>query len=143
MIIDNNIEEKIGFDAKNVFKKILKETLKVTKLEIKEFYINFVDENEIKEINKKYRNKNKVTDVISFRFDDNGLFNPIQGEMYICIDVAIKQANEYNHSLMREVCFLFLHGLLHLLGYDHLNREDEKIMFSLQDEILEKLKISR
>ena len=58
------------------------------------------------------------------------------GEIYISLEKAIEQAKEYNHSLKRELTFLFLHGLLHLLGYDHMKEEDEKIMFNLQDEIL-------
>lgn len=143
MIICNDNNFNFDFNLEVVFKKILKETLKQTKLKIKEFYVNFTSIDEIKLINKKYRNKDNATDVISFRFDDNGLFNPIQGEIYICIDIAIKQANEYHHSLKREICFLFLHGVLHLLGYDHLSKDDEEVMFGLQEIILNKLDITR
>lgn len=107
------------------------------------FECHFVDKTTILEINSKYRNKNYVTDVISFAFDDSEIITPLLGEMYICYEKAIEQAKEYNHSLRREICFLFTHGLLHLLGYDHENEDDEKVMFSLQDEILEELKISR
>ena len=64
--------------------------------------------------------------------------------IYICDEVAIRQANEYNHSLRRELAFLFTHGLLHLFGYDHVNsEEEEKIMFTLQDEILNEVEIKR
>ena len=65
------------------------------------------------------------------------------GDIFICCDVAKKQAKAYNHSLKREYAFLFLHGLLHLFGYDHMNEEDEKEMFRLQDEILNNLDIRR
>ena len=143
MIINNELNYQFDFDLNITFKKILNQTIKITKKKPKDFFINFVNENEIREINKKYRKKDKITDVISFRFDDNGMFNPIQGEMYICIEQAIRQANEYNHSFKREICFLFLHGLLHLLGYDHIKKDDEKIMFDLQEVILNKLEIIR
>ncbi len=143
MKINNELNYQFDFDLNKIFKKILNLTIKETNKQPKEFFVNFVNEKEIKDINKKYRQKNSVTDVISFRFDDNGMYNPIQGEMYICIEQAIKQANEYNHSVIREVCFLFLHGLLHLLGYDHINKDEEKIMFELQEKILNKLNINR
>ena len=65
------------------------------------------------------------------------------GDIYINLDRAKEQANEYGHSLKREFCFLALHGFLHLLGYDHIEKDDEKEMFSLQDKILEKLQIGR
>ena len=61
----------------------------------------------------------------------------ILGDIYISLDKASEQAKEYGHSMKRELCFLFVHGLLHLLGYDHMKKEDEEIMFPLQDKILE------
>ena len=107
--------------------------------------ISLIDNDLIQQINRDYRNIDRVTDVISFAFIDSlengkaklkkkGIIN--LGEIYISIPRAIEQANEYQHSLNREICFLFIHGLLHLLGYDHMVEEDEKIMFALQDEIL-------
>ena len=65
------------------------------------------------------------------------------GDVYISIDKAKSQSVEYGHSLLRELCFLAVHGMLHLLGYDHMNKDDEKIMFKLQDEILEEMNITR
>ena len=65
------------------------------------------------------------------------------GDVFICIERAIEQANDYNHSVEREMGFLAVHGYLHLMGYDHMNPEDEKIMFGKQDEILNKAKLSR
>ncbi len=143
MIIYNENNYQLDFEFEKLFKKLLKETIKQTSQEFKEFFVHFVDENEIHDINKKARKIDRVTDVITFRCDDNQMYNPIQGEMYICIPVAIKQAQEYGHSLKREVCFLFVHGLLHLLGYDHMNEADEKVMFGLQDKILAHQKIER
>ena len=89
----------------------------------------------------------KVTDVISFAFEDNkDLPNNIRmlGSIYVCIPKMKDQAIEYGHSEKRELSFLVCHGLLHLLGYDHVNsKEEEKVMFSLQDEILNSLDIRR
>ena len=108
--------------------------------------VSFVDNRYIHKINKKYRNIDRPTDVISFAFLDDGrqydkvLHKPgmvALGDIYISIDKAKEQAEEYGHSIRRELDFLFVHGLLHLLGYDHMNEEDEKVMFSLQDKILE------
>ncbi len=104
------------------------------------FDVNIVDSKTIKHINKKYRNKDKVTDVISFaNRDSKDLYVPLLGEVYICLEQAKKQAREYNHSLKRELCFLFTHGLLHLLGFDHTNTKDEKEMMSLSKKIMSKV----
>ena len=111
------------------------------------FDLMFVGTKKIKDLNIKYRNKNKVTDVISLAYNKPFLYQSkdinILGEIYIAYDVALKQAKKYNHSLKREICFLVLHGLLHLIGYDHMNLEDEKKMFGLQELILEKANIKR
>ena len=107
--------------------------------------VSIVDNETIHQINRDYRNIDRPTDVISFAFmdDDKNRDEKLHsdvvvdlGEIYISLEKAIEQAKEYNHSLKRELTFLFLHGLLHLLGYDHMKEEDEKIMFNLQDEIL-------
>lgn len=110
--------------------------------------LTLVNDQKIHEINKQYRNIDRPTDVISFAYNDQnekvvvskGVPNDL-GEITISIDTAKRQAEEYDHSLKRELCFLFLHGLLHLLGYDHHTPVEEKVMFSLQDEILSKLDI--
>lgn len=121
----------------------------VDKLEIKEgiFNIIFVSNDEIHEINKEYRNVDRVTDVISFALEDNEeeVFKEYRllGDIYIAIDVAYDQAIEYNHSREREVCFLATHGLLHLLGYDHMTIEEEKEMFGIQEELLNEYEIKR
>ena len=91
-------------------------------------------------INKEYRNIDKTTDVISFALEDEKRENftkiRLLGDIYISIDKAKEQAISYEHSLERELSFLAVHGLLHLLGYDHMTKEDEKIMFTKQKEIL-------
>ena len=110
--------------------------------------IIFVDNEEIHDINKTYRNIDRVTDVISFALEDEkNLKNPteyrILGDIYVSLDKCLEQANEYGHSFKRELCFLCIHGTYHLLGYDHMTEDDEKIMFKKQEEVLDAFKITR
>lgn len=105
----------------------------------------YVDPEQIHEINKEYRGIDWPTDVISFALMDEEDDYEVKeeenqlGDIFINVRAISDQAVEYGHSLRREVCFLFTHGLLHLLGYDHMNEEEEKEMFALQDEILDAL----
>ena len=121
----------------------------VNKLNVKEgiFNIIFVSNDEIHEINRQFRNVDRVTDVISFALEDNEeeVFKEYRllGDIYIAIDVAYDQAIEYNHSREREVCFLATHGLLHLLGYDHMTIDEEKEMFGIQEELLNAYDVKR
>lgn len=121
-------------------KKILKHALKYEKVKNSYFTVILVDNTYIKELNKKYRNIDKETDVISFALCDEKNENPdgviMLGDIYISVDKAIAQSKEYQHSLIRELCFLSVHGLLHLLGFDHMKKEDEEIMFKEQELIL-------
>lgn len=122
--------------------------------------LSFVDEKTIRRLNKDTRNIDKVTDVLTYPYielkpkeklklsdykleidpDDNRL---LIGDIYICTKRAEEQSKEYGHSLNREMCFLFCHGLLHILGYDHIEKEDEEVMTKFQNEILDKLNIRR
>lgn len=105
----------------------------------------FVDAQAIHSINREYRHIDRPTDVISFALrDSEDDYEVMEGEeelgdIFINIAAVVEQAQEYGHSLRREVCFLFTHGLLHLLGYDHMEPEDEKEMFALQDVILDEI----
>lgn len=99
----------------------------------------------IRKINREYRNIDKVTDVISFALLDSEDAVEYEdrvelGDIFINRNRVFSQAEEYNHSVKREFVFLFVHGLLHLLGYDHMNEEDEKTMFDLQKKIVKDLK---
>lgn len=94
---------------------------------------------EIHQINLNYRHVDRPTDVISFEeFEEDYL-----GEIFVCIEKVYEQAKLYEHSVEREMAFLLVHGLLHLHGYDHIEKEDEEIMFALQDELLAKTIYSR
>ena len=121
--------------------------LKYQKIENAVFNIIIVDEEKIQFLNKNYRNKDRVTDVISFALEDDNTFIQtdmrILGDIYIWLKRAKAQSIEYGHSFLRELSFLTIHGLLHLLGYDHLNEEDEKIMFKLQEMILNEYGIKK
>ncbi|MDD6479796.1 MAG: rRNA maturation RNase YbeY [Clostridium sp.] len=105
------------------------------------FNIIIIDNPTIHKINKEYRDKDAPTDVISFALeDDKTVIEPdgvrILGDIYISIDKVHEQALEYGHSFKRELSFLAVHGLLHLLGYDHMEKSDEEVMFKKQEEVL-------
>ena len=130
-LVDEEIKE-----LKDV-EDVINIAIKNQKLDKLEFNIIIVDNNYIHELNRDYRGIDRPTDVITFALEDNKDFveidHRILGDIYISIDKAISQAEEYGHDLKREICFLAVHGFLHLLGYDHMNEADEKVMFSLQE----------
>ena len=143
------IFNKTNYDLKKETDKLyelLAFALKREKLDNVEFDVIFVDSNTIHDINKTYRNVDRVTDVISFALEDNKtieLDHRLLGDIYICVERAEEQAKEYGHSFLRELAFLTIHGLLHLLGYDHMEKEEEKIMFQKQEDILNEFGIRR
>lgn len=117
-----------------------------------EVSVTFVTNEDIRVINRDYRGKDQPTDVISFALEEMGEDEvkivgaevpPHLGDIIISVEKAREQAKDYGHSFQREIGFLALHGLLHLLGYDHMTEEDEKEMFSIQKEILEKYGLRR
>lgn len=111
------------------------------------FSIIFVDNEKIHELNKQFRGVDRPTDVISFALEDaeEEFLSTIRvlGDIYISIPKMQEQAKEYGHSEKRELAFLVVHGLLHLLGYDHQTEEEEKVMFRIQEEMLNEEGISR
>ena len=128
-------------DYESIYLEIIQEACKQLGIhDDLELSVIFVDDQRIHEINKEYRKIDRSTDVISFALEDSeqyyieGMPREI-GDIFISIDHAKMQAEEFGHSFYREMCFLFTHGLLHLLGFDHMNEEDEKVMFSRQKEI--------
>ena len=127
-------------------KKYYAKTLKA--LDLKDGFnasLIIVGKNKIRSINKEYRNKDKATDVISFANIDSIDYDFLDGtinlgDIFINVDKVFSQAKKYKHSVKREFVFLFVHGLLHLFGYDHMNKKDEKKMFELQERIVGDLK---
>lgn len=136
--------EITNLTKENVDESLIEGLIKATseKLGISDSLVEIIliDDEKIHEINKQYRGVDRPTDVISFAFQDmeditiSNITN--LGEIYISLDKVKSQAKEYGHSERRELGFLTVHGLLHLLGYDHMNSEDEKEMFKLQEDIL-------
>ncbi|MDG5786550.1 rRNA maturation RNase YbeY [Evansella sp. AB-P1] len=111
-----------------------------------EVSITFVDDERIQELNKEYRMKDQPTDVLSFALNEGDEDEPfvtegipeLLGDVIISVPRAVDQAKEYGHDLKRELCFLAVHGFLHLIGYDHDTEDREKKMFNKQEEILQK-----
>lgn len=142
--IFNETDTKID---ENTIKALMEYALKYLEVDNAIFNIIIVDNEKIREINKEYRNIDRETDVISFALEDAKDFIykdfRLLGDIYISIDKVFEQSKLYNHSFLRELSFLSVHGLLHLLGYDHMKKEDEEVMFKLQDVILDNFGIKR
>ena len=150
----------VGLFTKPFLKKLLEKALKHLNQpsDLLEMTLSIVSPEQIRELNKQFRDVDAVTDVLSFPTCDNPTRGAITvvceeinpetdlcniGDVIICMERAKEQANEYGHSLKRELAFLALHGMLHLLGYDHIQEDDEKQMFTLQNEILTQAGINR
>ncbi|PKG21785.1 rRNA maturation RNase YbeY [Niallia nealsonii] len=145
--------EKVTENDQNIIYDLLQ--FAAQKQELKgtvELSVTFVGNDRIQEINKEYRKKDQPTDVISFAMEELGEgevelvgadMPRVLGDIIISIDKAEEQAKDYGHSYMRELGFLSVHGFLHLLGYDHLTKEEEEIMFSTQKQILDEFGLER
>ena len=149
----------VGLWHKRLIQKIYKQALKLTSNDLTNVEVNVgcISAEEIRTLNKQHRDVDRETDVLSFPMlditykqtlvdfshetDPSGILN--LGDIVICKEVAQRQAKEYGHSYKRELAFLALHGLLHLLGYDHIEKTDEKVMMTKSEEILTSLKIKR
>ena len=136
-------------DYEAVFRKIIETALQTLQIDDDvELSCVIVDDEQIHQMNRDYRHIDRATDVISFALEDNeqfyvpGMPRSI-GDIFISVDHAKVQAEEYGHDLKREMCFLFTHGLLHLLGFDHMIEEDEIQMIAMQKSILDALNITR
>ena len=148
MVIDFLNEGPASFDAyEDIFNEYYVKIFET--LGLKGEYITdvtIVDNKKIHKINREFRNVDRPTDVISFAFLDDEREKELKGgpinleQIIISFEKSMEQSKEYNHALNREMVFLFVHGMLHLLGYDHMKEEDEKVMFKLQDDILGGLK---
>lgn len=135
-------------DELKTMNEVLQFALKKENLDCVEFNVILVDNEMIHTLNKTYRGIDRTTDVITFALEDDKTVITsgkmrVLGDIYISLDKAKEQAIEYGHSFMRELCFLSVHGFYHLLGYDHQNEEEEKIMFSKQEEVLSGYGIKR
>lgn len=150
LLINNTTDKNINFDSnlEKVAREVFKEEGIFFELEIS---LTFVDKEEIHRLNKEYRNVDRPTDVLSFpiyenkdqlfeqikRFGENS--NLILGDIVICMDIAKEQAEEFGHSLERELMYLSSHSILHLLGYDHMREDEKKVMRSKEKTIMKNL----
>lgn len=136
-------ENNYNIDIKRV-NRFIKHCIKKLNMKKTVFNIIFIDDNEMRGINKKYRNIDNTTDVISFALEDSKDIikykKRLLGDIYISHNKVIEQAKENNVSEFYEMCFLIIHGILHLLGYNHEIKKDEDIMFKLQEDILYEFK---
>lgn len=144
--IFNQTEEKIK--ELDTVEKVLYSAMEKEHLENTSFNLIIVDNNYIHELNKNYRGIDRETDVITFALEDEDTViipddERILGDIYISLDKAKSQAEEYGHSFLRELSFLAVHGFYHLLGYDHQTKEEEKVMFAKQEEVLNSYGITR
>lgn len=143
--IYNETKEKL--DELNQVQKLMEFAIQHEKLGNVEFNIILVDNDYIHTLNRDYRGIDRETDVITFALEDVSDISyenyRLLGDIYISVDKARSQAKEYGHSFLRELSFLAVHGFLHLLGYDHMNEEDERVMFGLQERILDEFGIKR
>ena len=138
---DYKIIDEYGCDFDySYLNKIIDKTLEMENVLSSNFAIVFIDDEKMHELNKNYRGIDRTTDVLSFAFEDNNkiCYNIRQlGEIFVSIPKMRLQAKEYGHSEKRELAFLIVHGILHLLGYDHtLGLKEEKEMFEKQELVL-------
>lgn len=142
------IINETGSDIKEIkeIQKLLKKVVKKEHLEQTIFNVIIVDNDYIHQLNREYRGIDRPTDVISFALEDEKeILSPVRmlGDIYVSLDKVNEQSREYGHSFLRELAFLTIHGLLHLLGYDHMEKEDEIIMFKKQEDILNEAGITK
>ncbi|MCL1832220.1 MAG: rRNA maturation RNase YbeY [Oscillospiraceae bacterium] len=112
---------------------------------LSEASVTLVSDEEIRNLNRQYRKIDKPTDVLSFLMGEpnHDTKAVVLGDVIVSFHTATRQAREHGHSLERELAFLTVHGMLHLLGYDHMNKADETVMFAKQEQVLQSLGITR
>ena len=144
-------KEEVTYGLKMLIRRAVKATLSYEEIEEDcEVSVTFSDNEGIREINRKFRNIDRATDVLSFPlFDEDGMDAHVEeldcmlGDIVLSLERAREQANEFGHSFKREVAFLTVHSVLHLLGYDHeLSDEDDADMRKRQTEIVESMGLS-
>lgn len=158
---ENNTDRTFDFPMEEIFEKVAREVLKSENADFDaEVNLMIVDLDTIHEMNREYREVDRPTDVLSFpnlSFDEPGVFDLsddadlvdpetgeiVLGDIVICYDKVLEQAEEYGHSILREFAFLVTHSMLHLCGYDHMEPDEATVMEEKQKQILETLKITR
>lgn len=146
LLIANDTNEELDLDLiREKAEKTIMEVLRVENIsENAEVSLSIVDKEIIHKLNKDYRNVDRETDVLSFPMDEEGFDNEgnpliLLGDIVICLDVAEEQASDFGHSLEREMTYLICHSTFHLLGYDHIEEDDKKVMRSKEKEVMKNL----
>ncbi len=150
------LEIKQNKEYENIIKKVIKRCFKIENLENSRLYISvtLTNSNNIQKINNTYRNIDKATDVLSFPiFEKEELekkikeqdfkYEDILGDIVISIEQVERQASEYGHSFERELAYMIVHGFYHLMGYDHIQEQDKKLMREKEETVLNQLEITR
>lgn len=153
--VRKEVDVELPFSLESLLEQAIRTAAALERVNRAEVCISVVDDETIRELNRTYRQKDVPTDVLSFALNETVEGEPeihyeteeeadaSLGDIVISLPTAQRQAQEYGHSLERELAFLTIHGFLHLLGYDHMNEEDEKVMFARQRAILEEMGIAR
>ena len=144
LYIDNRQDQvKIENSIYEVLKEVAEECLLLERRSLSyEISLSFVSNREIKELNREYRNIDRETDVLSFPMaEDFSVTTPLLGDIIISAQKALEQSVEYGHSLFREICYLTVHSMFHLLGYDHIKEDERRLMRHKEKEIMKRLKI--
>lgn len=144
LYIDNRQDKvKIDDSIYEILEEVIKECLLLEGKSLNyEISLSFVNNKEIKELNKEYRNIDKETDVLSFPMEEDFLIpTALLGDIIISAEKALEQSIEYGHSLIREISYLTVHSMFHLLGYDHIEEDEKKLMRLKEKEVMKRLKI--
>ena len=145
-ILFDNRQDKVEIDEE-IYKAIEKAIKEVLLLERKnldyEISLSFVDNDEIRDLNRLYRGIDRETDVLSFPMEEGEavFYGNMLGDIVISLEKALEQSIEYGHSLLREIVYLTVHSMLHLLGYDHMIEEDKILMRNKEKEVMKNLQI--
>lgn len=151
IITDNQKKVRIPTGLRMLVRRACIATLREEKFKgNSEVNVTFVDNNEIRRLNEKFRDKDSVTDVLSFPLGENGEYdsNPdtgakLLGDVVISLEKAVEQAAEFGHSMEREVCYLTVHSMLHLLGYDHMEPEEKAVMRLKEEIVMTRIGLTR
>ena len=142
--IDNRQEQvEIDEDLYEVLEQVVRECLILEEKSLDyEISISFVDNEEIRKLNRQYRNVDSNTDVLSFPLEEDALVPvPLLGDIIISAEKALEQSKVYGHSFLREVAYLTAHSMFHLLGYDHMEEREKALMRSKEKEVMKRLRI--